>query len=138
MVRPPGLPRAPGVEGLWPELTGLLAVARTLNDANAVVVRITADLEDEQTPDSGGPAARAFDRSGLIGLDVADWFLLGGPTNCSYSAEEAASLAPVWAPLLNQWHLFDRMADAAAFAEVTDERVPEHAPFFAYGIYQVG
>ena len=27
--------------------------------------------------------------------------------------------------------------DAAAYAEVTDRRVPEHEPFYAYGIYQL-
>ena len=47
-------------------------------------------------------------------------------------------LAPVWAPLLNKWHLFDNLGDATAFADVTEQRVPEHAPFFAYGIYQLG
>jgi hypothetical protein len=48
-----------------------------------------------------------------------------------------ASLAPVWAPLLNEWHLFDNPGDAATYADVTDQRVPEHAPFYAYGLYQL-
>ena len=62
----------------------------------------------------------------------------GGLTNCGYTPEEAASLAPVWAPLLNEWHLFDNPEDATAYASITAKRVPEHAPFFAYGIYQLG
>jgi hypothetical protein len=63
---------------------------------------------------------------------------MSGLTNCGYMPQEAASLAPVWAPLLNESHLFDDPEDAIAFAAVTAERVPEHAPFFAYGIYQLG
>jgi hypothetical protein len=47
------------------------------------------------------------------------------------------SLAPVWAPLLNEWHQFDNPDDATAYAAVTTQRVPEHAPFFGYGIYQL-
>jgi hypothetical protein len=45
---------------------------------------------------------------------------------------------PVWSSLLNEWHLFDNPEDATAFAAVTAKRVPEHSPFFAYGIYQLG
>jgi hypothetical protein len=74
----------------------------------------------------------------LLGYDVADYDLLGGLTNCGYTPGEAASLAPVWAPLLNEWHLFGKPEDATAYAAVTAGRVPEHAPFFGYGIYQLG
>jgi hypothetical protein len=74
----------------------------------------------------------------LLGYDVADWYLLGGLTHCGYAPEEAASLAPGWAPLLNKWHLFDDPEDATAFAAVREERVPAHAPFYACGIYQLG
>ncbi len=72
-----------------------------------------------------------------VGYDVADCDLLGGLTNCGYAPEEAASLAPVWAPLLNERHLLDNPEDATAYAAVTAKRVPEHAPFFGYGIYQL-
>jgi hypothetical protein len=54
-----------------------------------------------------------------------------------FQAFLVASLAPVWAPRLNQWHLFDDPDDAEAYATITEQRVPEHAPFFAYGIYQL-
>ena len=103
-----------------------------------MAVRITALEEDEQPPDGAGTIEPAFERYELLGYDVADYDLLSGLTNCGYSPEEAASLAPVWAPLLNEWHLFGNPGDATAFAAVTAKRVPEHAPFFAYGIYQLG
>jgi hypothetical protein len=131
-VRPPGLLPAPEAEGLWPKLSDLFAAAHALDHADAMAVRITALEEDERPPESAGTIGD------LLGYDVADYDLLGGLTNCGYAPEEAASLAPVWAPLLNEWHLFDNPEDATAFAAVTAKRVPEHAPFFAYGIYQLG
>jgi hypothetical protein len=129
-TRPPGLPQAPAIEQLWPSHAEVLAAAQGLDLANTMIVQITADLEDDES----GPVP---DQASLIGFDVADYWLMSGLANCGYSPEEAASLTPVWAPLLNEWHLFSTLADATAYAEVTDQRVPEHAPFYAYGIYAV-
>lgn len=138
-VRPPGLPSAPRPEpesvGLRSHLSDLLAAASGLDLAGAVTVRITELDEDAQTAESAGPGSARYD---LLGYDVADYYLMSGLANCGYSPEEAASLAPDWAPLLNEWHLFGNPADATAFAAVTAERVPEHAPFYAYGVYQLG
>lgn len=103
-----------------------------------MAVLITALGEDGRTPESAGPIGPAFEQYDLLGYDVADCDLLGGLANCGYAPEEAASLASALAPLLNEWHLFDNPEDATAFAGVTAERVPEHAPFFGYGIYQLG
>jgi hypothetical protein len=135
--RPPGLPRPLVPEGLWPNLSDLFAAAGALDRAGVVAVRITAFGEDEPTPESLDPIGPAAERYDLLGYDVADYWQLSGLTNCGYSPEEAASLAPVWAPRLNQWHLFDDPDDAEAYADVTEKRVPEHAPFYAYGIYQL-
>jgi hypothetical protein len=135
--RPPVLPRPPVPEGLWSNLSDLFAAAGALDRAGVVAVRITAFGEDEPTPESLDPIGPAAERYDLLGYDVADYWQLSGLTNCGYSSEEAASLAPVWAPRLNQWHLFDNPEDATAYADVTEKRVPEHAPFYAYGIYQL-
>jgi hypothetical protein len=135
--RPPELPPSPEAEGLSPNLSDLVAAARALDQAGAVVVRITALGEDGGTPESLDLVGPAFERYDLLGYDVADYDLLGGLTNCGYTPEEAASLAPVWAPLLNELHLFGNPDDATAYAAVTAQRVPEHAPFFGYGIYQL-
>jgi len=135
--RPPGLPRPPVPEGLWPSLSDLFAAAGALDRTGVVAVRITAFPEDEPTPESLDPIEPAVERYDLLGYDVADYDLLGGLTDCGYTPEEAASLAPVWAPRLNQWHLFDNPEDATAYADITEKRVPEHAPFYAYGIYQL-
>jgi hypothetical protein len=134
--RLPGLPRPPVPEGLWPSLSDLFAAAGALDRAGAVAVRITAFMEDEPAPGNPDPAgpAESYD---FLGYDVADYWMLSGLSNCGYKPEEAASLAPVWVPRLNDWHLFDDPDDAETFAEVTDQRVPEHAPFYAFGIYQL-
>jgi hypothetical protein len=135
--RPPGLPPPPVPEGLWPNPSDLFAAAGALDRAGVVAVRITAFEEDGPTTESLDPTGPAVERYDLLGYDVADYWQLSGLTNCGYSPEEAASLAPVWALLLNEWHLFDNPDDAAAYADVTDKRVPEHAPFYAYGLYQL-
>ena len=135
--RPPGLPPAPVPEGLWPDPSALSAAAHAVDRAGTVAVRITA-LEEDEPPESAATAGPAFDGGDLLGYDVADYWLLSGLTNCGYSPEEAASLAPAWAPLLNEWHLFGNLEDATAFAAVTAKRVPEHAPFYVYGLYQLG
>ena len=137
-ARAPGLPPATEPEGLWPNLAALFAAAHGLDQADAMAVRITALEEDGLAPESVDTTGLASGRYNLLGWDVADYDLLGGLTNCGYTPEEAASLAPAWAPLLNEWHLFGNPEDATAFAAVTEKRVPEHAPFFAYGIYQLG
>jgi hypothetical protein len=134
--RPPGLPRSTETAGLWPSLSDLLAAAGALDRDDAAAVRITAFEDEGPADESGGAIWSASERYELLGYDVADWWLLGGLTNCGYEPEEAAALAPAWAPLLNRWHLFDNPEDAMVFAAVTAQRVPEHAPFHAYGIYQ--
>ena len=123
--------------GLQSHLSDLLAAARGLDLAGAVTVRITVLDEDGQTPDSVGPSGTGSETYHLLGYDVADYYLMSGLANCGYSPAEAASLAPDWAPRLNEWHLLGNSTDATAFAAVTAERVPEHAPFYAYGIYQL-
>jgi hypothetical protein len=72
----------------------------------------------------------------LLGYDVSDYFLLSGLMNCGYTAEDG-DVKGQWAGKLNRYHLFKKSDDALAFARFSDERVKEHAPFFAYGIYLI-
>ena len=132
-----GTPAPTAAGELWTDLPGLLAAADALDGAGAVVVRITELGQDGETHEGLDPSAPAIERYDLLGYDVADYDLLGGLTNCGYTPGEAASLAPAWAPLLNEWHLFDNPVDAVAYTAVTARRVPEHTPFFGYVIYQL-
>ena len=95
-MRPPGFPRSPEPAGLWSNLSDLFAAAHALDRADAVAVRITALEEDGPTDESAGPIGLPAGRYDLLGYDVADYYLLGGLTNCGYEPEEAAALAPTW------------------------------------------
>jgi hypothetical protein len=75
----------------------------------------------------------------LLGYDVGDGSFLSGLTNCGCLATdgdaEAGAIAQRWRPSLNAFHLFVRPEDAFAFRELSDQRIPEHAPFFVSGLY---
>jgi len=86
----------------------------------------------------GDIAALSNDRTTLIGFDVSDSSLLSGLMSCGYKPDRKSRLAQRWSPMLNRYHLFGRAQDAVEFARVTGERVPEHSPFFAYGIWIIG
>jgi hypothetical protein len=73
----------------------------------------------------------------LLGYDVSDEYLLSGLSNCGYDAAAIEQLRQTWGPHLNDHHLFTSMDLAADFVALSDERVPEHAPFFIYGIYAI-
>lgn len=72
-----------------------------------------------------------------LGYDVSDEGLLSGLSNCGYGDGEVSALRAEWGPDLNDHHLFRDAARALKFRTITDERVPEHAPFFVYGLYEV-
>jgi hypothetical protein len=70
----------------------------------------------------------------FLGFDVADGSI-SGLCNCGFENDEAAVLRPTWAPRLNDHGLLRDAADAFAFRDLTNTRVPEHAPFFVYGLW---
>ncbi|MCL2449313.1 MAG: hypothetical protein FWD17_10220 [Polyangiaceae bacterium] len=74
----------------------------------------------------------------LLGYDIADDVFLSGLSNCGYTDDDARALRLLWGPKLNRFHLFEDARVASAFRSVTDARVPEHAPFFVFGIYLIG
>jgi hypothetical protein len=70
-----------------------------------------------------------------LGYDVADSSRLSGLANCSYKDADRHDLSRDWGTALNEFGLFREPVTALEFARLTDRRVPEHAPFFAYGLY---
>lgn len=72
----------------------------------------------------------------FLGFDVADGGFISGLTNCGYTDDEIAALRQRWAGHLNEHHLFDDEEQALAFRELSDRRVPEHAPFFVFGLFE--
>ena len=81
--------------------------------------------------------ARLPEGSTLLGYDVADASRISGLTNCEYTEEEIRELGPLWANRLNSFGLLSTVDDAVAFREVCDQRVPEHAPFWIYGLWRL-
>jgi hypothetical protein len=69
----------------------------------------------------------------FVGFDIADRYLVSGLSNCSYSEADRLSLRS-WASELNEFGLFDDLDCASRFKRETDNRVPDHVPFFVYGI----
>ncbi len=75
----------------------------------------------------------------LLGYDVAD-----DSANSSLVTMRAAgdathpkSLRTRWGPHLNRAHLFADCSQAAEFKRFSDQAIPDHAPFFVYGIWFV-
>ncbi len=98
-----------------------------------------APVEEEQwvpifamVPD-GGPSRDWL----LLGYDVADLGLTSGLMNSGYSSDDRAALRARWAPRLNEFHLLTDHEQATEFKTISDRRVPEHAPFFVYGLYRI-
>jgi hypothetical protein len=71
----------------------------------------------------------------FLGYDVADEYMLSGLVNCGYSEDEKISLKKKWSNRLNEFGLLTILEDASEFREITDRRVPEHRPFFIYGLF---
>jgi hypothetical protein len=72
-----------------------------------------------------------------LGLDVADGSCVSSLTECSYPAEDHDALRAKWVGRLNSYHLFNDSSDAFEFAEYSNIRIPEHAPFFVFSIYHI-
>jgi hypothetical protein len=73
----------------------------------------------------------------LLGYDVATPFLLSGLSNCGYNEQQKNALSRLWLGKLNKVGLLTDLDDAVAFTEVTNRRVPEHAPFLVFGLYEL-
>jgi hypothetical protein len=73
----------------------------------------------------------------FLGYDVADRWLLSGLSNCGYASNELAKWRNAWSDKVGDTHLFPDMSDAIEFKARTNKRVPEHAPFFVYGIFRL-
>ncbi|MCH8029416.1 MAG: hypothetical protein IH874_05750 [Candidatus Dadabacteria bacterium] len=71
----------------------------------------------------------------LLGYDVANHAgSISGLSNTGFNTEDRETLREKWGPHLNEHHLFDDVSRAVEFKEFIDEEVPEHAPFYIYGI----
>ena len=129
---------------LWPSLKSMAACFAEHGLA-VPVVRIAIVLHSDDAKarsdhsiailDEGRMSAAPPDDWTLLGYDVADHGLTGGLSNCGYHEAEKPNWQQRWAGRLNDYGLLTTIDDAEAFAEASDARVSEHAPFFVYGLF---
>lgn len=70
--------------------------------------------------------------SSFLGYDVCDCGFLSALWNMGYAYDEGAVMKDV-----NEYGLFDSWQAADLFATASSELAPEHAPFWALGLYQL-
>lgn len=72
----------------------------------------------------------------FIGYDVADSGFMSSISNIGFTpADDVEKLRKTWSGLLNNYHLFDDADEAVKFKQLSDKRVPRHAPFTVIGIW---
>lgn len=143
----PGLARPEGVErtpaGLWRRLDAVLERVRGSALIPVALTLVRGGMSDEKMTESDPylvqtDPADLNEEWELLGYDVSDLGLLSGLSNCGYDASTRRELRERWGRTLNRYHLFADCREAHVFREATDARVPEHAPFFVFGLYQRG
>jgi hypothetical protein len=124
--------------GLWSGLADLkrFAAEHRVAIENPTLIAILAwpgDEHDLSRPSlvRSGPVPDIGEWTSL-GFDVADDSFVSGLNNCGYEPDERAGLSRAWASNLNHHGLLAELDAARRFAELTDERVPEHAPFLVF------
>jgi hypothetical protein len=130
---------------LWPEPEEMRA-AFEASDLGGGAIALAVTLVGDGTLVSGDSWAALIDPDTApgppspgwtcMGYDIADSGLTGGLANCGYDRTEAAALRADWSGRLNGHGLFDNPADADAFRALADRRVPEHQPFYVFGLYR--
>jgi hypothetical protein len=130
--------------GLWTDLDALKHFARSVDVdiRSGPLLAIVAWPGDESDfasyatdADRRTPEVERWD---TVGFDVADWSFVSGLNNCGYEQDERAGLASAWASNLNHHGLLVELDAARRFADMTDERVPEHAPFLVFELRTPG
>jgi hypothetical protein len=71
----------------------------------------------------------------FLGFDVVDGNI-SGLSNCGFEEGELSGLK-VWGSRINDHGLLSNLSDALLFRSLTDQRVPEHAPFQVCGLWLV-
>lgn len=71
------------------------------------------------------------------GFDIADLSGISALSNCEYSPQEKERLARFWEARLNAFGLLATDDDAKEFRQLSNSRVPEHSPFWVFGIWRV-
>lgn len=71
----------------------------------------------------------------FIGYDIAGDGLISALSNCGFSKHDRIVAMEKYARYLNRHGLFEDVRIANQFAADSEIRVPEHSPFYVFGLY---
>jgi len=71
----------------------------------------------------------------FYGYDIADGLLFSALSDCSFSEEERKRFHDLFSNDLNRYGLFENKLKAIDYCKLSNNRIPEHAPFYVFGIY---
>lgn len=143
LVKPPDW-RGPN-GALWENLEQMRALLTSSKAAGEHwIIAVSWHSDDGFSSASSGGPYREKTNPGvrntnwqLLGFDVADAGMLSGLLDCGYENSERQTLRGQWSSSLNVHHLFTDLDKAFSFRDLSNHRVPEHAPFFVYGLWRL-
>jgi hypothetical protein len=130
--------------GLWTDLDELRRFASqvrvSIDGGRLIAILVWPDDERDIAGPSLVTSGSLPDIAGwtTLGFDVADDSFVSGLNNCGYEVDERPGLAAAWKASLNQHGLLNELDAALRFADLTDARVPEHAPFLVFELRAPG
>ena len=133
----------PEETNFWPLVGGLVSWLKSSPLMSMVAISAVATSQAELArwrerilPPVPAALDEHWDR---LGFDVADEGFLSGLSNCAFKdAVERAAIRAAYGQRLGSSHLFQEGKDADDFRIDCDARIPEHAPFFVFALYQFG
>jgi hypothetical protein len=120
-------------------LRDLASIARFhgVQDGISIGVQLIYNERKETDPFIGIEASAVPAKADILGFDVATPAPISGLSNCGYTQEEVQQLRAEWGHRLNVYGLLESVDHAVQFREMTNKRVPEHAPFYVYKLFRV-
>jgi len=112
----------PQAQGAWV----VIAIGAVAADANSRKMLARSGIDTELVAETNWQ---------LLGFDVVDG-AISGLSNCGFEEGERAGLR-AWTSRINDHGLLSNLSDALLFRSLTDQRVPEHAPFQVCGLWLV-
>jgi hypothetical protein len=120
-------------------LSDLASIARFPGAQGGVSIGVQLIYNEgrEPNPFISVEASAVPAKADVLGFDVATPAPISGLSNCGYDQLEVHQLRAEWAHRLNAYGLLESVDLAERFREMTNKRVPEHAPFYVYKLFRV-
>lgn len=122
--------------GLLPNLN-LVRQAADIHHGVGLGVEVIYRESKEINLFNGVEASAIPSSAEVLGFDVATPAPISGLCNCGYDPSEIQQLRDEWENKLNEYGLLGSVEHARHFKEMTNKRVPEHAPFYLYKLFRL-